>query len=202
MYVKITLITPGADTGPFNLYSDSDGYVTPFATSIAKATLVAGYVSLVVPNDANIVRVVSTGTCTNYVNLEIDKIPIPPTPVATKIQVTDIYNSTEPVVCYGTMPPSDGSTIYHTTIVTLLDQYNNPIIPTSPILVSIGYHIYPCYGGPGFDSTTDVTITTSSSSITNVYTYSSLVDCGQANCIIEINEYTGPVSNSQGLPFV
>jgi hypothetical protein len=202
MYVKITLTTPGADTGPFDLYSDSDGYVTPFATSISKASLVAGYISLVVPDDADFVRVLSTGTCTNYVDLEIDKIPTPPAPEVTKIQVTDGYTSAEPVICYGTMPPTEGTSTYHTTIVTLLDQYDNPIVPTSPINVVLGYHAYPCYGGPGFDFTVGVTITTSSSSASHTYTYSSLVDCGQSNCVIETNEYTGPISNSASLPFV
>jgi hypothetical protein len=69
--VLITLTTAGADTGPFDLYSNADSYTSPFATGIAKATLVGGYTSIVVPDLATIIRVKSTSLCTNYVDLPI-----------------------------------------------------------------------------------------------------------------------------------
>lgn len=69
--VLITLTTAGADTGPFSLYSDADGYVSAFETSVAKSSLVAGYTSNLVPDLATIVRVQSTNLCTNYVDLTI-----------------------------------------------------------------------------------------------------------------------------------
>ena len=34
MNIIITLTTAGADTGPFNLYSDIDGYLVPFVTGV------------------------------------------------------------------------------------------------------------------------------------------------------------------------
>lgn len=71
MNVLITLTTAGADTGPFNLYSNTDSYVTAFATGIAKSVLVAGYTSTVVPTGTSTIRVKSTGTCTNYVDLYV-----------------------------------------------------------------------------------------------------------------------------------
>jgi hypothetical protein len=71
MNVKITLTTAGTDTGPFNLYSNTDSYVTAFQTNIAKSLLVAGYTSTVVPAGTTTVRVKSTGTCTTYVDLFI-----------------------------------------------------------------------------------------------------------------------------------
>jgi hypothetical protein len=71
MNVLITLTTAGADTGPFNLYSNTDSYVTAFATNIAKSLLVAGYTSTVVPTGTSTIRVRSTGTCTNYVDLVV-----------------------------------------------------------------------------------------------------------------------------------
>jgi hypothetical protein len=71
MNVLITLTTAGADTGPFNLYSNIDSYVTAFATGIAKSVLVAGYTSTVVPTGTTTIRVKSTGTCTNYVDLVV-----------------------------------------------------------------------------------------------------------------------------------
>lgn len=69
--VLITLTTAGADTGPFDLYSDADGYVTPFENNVPKSSLVSGYTSTVVPDLATIIRVTSDGTCTNYIDLTI-----------------------------------------------------------------------------------------------------------------------------------
>jgi hypothetical protein len=71
MNVLITLTTAGADTGPFNLYSNTDSYVTAFQTNVAKSLLVAGYTSTVVPAGTTTVRVKSTGLCTTYVDLFI-----------------------------------------------------------------------------------------------------------------------------------
>lgn len=64
--------TVGADAGPFNLYSNTDSYVTAFATGISKASLLGGYTSNVVPNLTSTVRIKSTGTCTNYVDIGVD----------------------------------------------------------------------------------------------------------------------------------
>ena len=73
MIALITLvIPPGGDAGPFNLYSNTDGYTTPFATNISAAALTAGYTSTVVPNGTTIIRVVSTGVCTNYIDITIN----------------------------------------------------------------------------------------------------------------------------------
>jgi uncharacterized protein (TIGR02145 family) len=71
--VTTLVIPPGSDTGPFNLYSDSDGYTVPFATNVSAAALQAGY-SSTVPNDATIIRVISTGLCTNFIDLNINLI--------------------------------------------------------------------------------------------------------------------------------
>ena len=49
MTVYVTLTTAGADTGPFNLYSDVDGYISAFETDVPKASLLAGYTSSVAP---------------------------------------------------------------------------------------------------------------------------------------------------------
>lgn len=69
--VLITLTTAGANTGPFDLYSDADGYVTPFENDVPKASLVSGYTSTLVPDLATIVRVQSDAACTNYIDLTI-----------------------------------------------------------------------------------------------------------------------------------
>lgn len=74
MNVIITLTTAGIDTGPFDLYSNVDGYVTPFANNVDKTALVAGYNSSVVPNGTTTIRVKSDGTCTNFVDLAVQGI--------------------------------------------------------------------------------------------------------------------------------
>jgi hypothetical protein len=70
MVVKITLTTAGTDTGPFNIFSNSDNYAVAVATNVAKSALLSGY-DATVPNNATIVRVTSTGTCTNFINIPI-----------------------------------------------------------------------------------------------------------------------------------
>jgi hypothetical protein len=72
MIVYILLTTAGADTGPFNLYSDVDGFTTPFETNIDKGTLVSGYTSTLVPNGTGIIQIRSVSTlCNNYINILI-----------------------------------------------------------------------------------------------------------------------------------
>jgi hypothetical protein len=74
MDVLITLTTAGADTGPFNLFSNVDSYTTAFATGVAKSALVAGYLSTAVPASTNYIRVKSTGRCTNYIDIVLDQV--------------------------------------------------------------------------------------------------------------------------------
>ena len=71
MTVLITLTLAGSDTGPFNLYSDENGYTTPFQTGIAKSLLVAGFTTGTVPDGTSIIRVTSEGVCGNHIDLNI-----------------------------------------------------------------------------------------------------------------------------------
>ena len=74
MTVLITLTTAGADTGPFDLYSNVDGYGSPFETGVSKAALLGGYASALVPDLATIVRVMSDGDCVNYIDIVLDEV--------------------------------------------------------------------------------------------------------------------------------
>ena len=72
MNVLIQLTVADIDTGPlFNLFSDDNGYSSPFETGISKTALLTGYTSNVVPTATSIIRVKSTGKCLNYVDLQI-----------------------------------------------------------------------------------------------------------------------------------
>ena len=110
MDVLITLTTAGADTGPFNLYSNVDSYTTAFETGVAKSALVAGYLSTLVPASTTYVRVKSTGRCTNYIDIFVTgsatttttTTNVPPTTTTTTTEVVTYYN----VVLCGTSTPS------------------------------------------------------------------------------------------------
>jgi hypothetical protein len=73
MTVLITLTTVGSDAGPFNLYSNIDGYVSAFETGVSKASLLAGYSSALVPDSTTTIRVLSTGLCNNYIDIILEK---------------------------------------------------------------------------------------------------------------------------------
>jgi hypothetical protein len=71
----ITLTTAGTGTGPFDLYSDVDGYVTPFETGVSKFALTSGYTTSLVTNGTTIIRVQSNSVgCTNYIDLPVSGI--------------------------------------------------------------------------------------------------------------------------------
>ena len=72
MNVTITLTSAGAGTGPFDLYSDLDGYIVPFETGVPKSSLVAGYTSTIVPDGTQTIRVQSIGICSNYIDININ----------------------------------------------------------------------------------------------------------------------------------
>ena len=68
----ITLTTIGADAGPtFDLYSDVDNYTTPFETGVSSVALLAGYESSLIPDLTNVIRILSTGVCSLYLDLQI-----------------------------------------------------------------------------------------------------------------------------------
>lgn len=72
MNVYITISNVGADTGPFNLYSDLDGYTTAFDTNIPKGILEAGYATISVPDSTSTIKIQSVNEkCSNYVEVTI-----------------------------------------------------------------------------------------------------------------------------------
>lgn len=88
MTVTITLSIAGPSTGPFSLYSNVDGYTTPFEIQVPKPLLVAGYTSVSVPAGTTIIQVRSLGTCTNSINLPIDLLGTSTTTVPTTSTTT------------------------------------------------------------------------------------------------------------------
>lgn len=76
MTVLITLGIAGTDSGPFDLYSNNDGYLSAFESGVSKAALLAGYASSLVPDYTVVIRVRSNNIlCTNYVDIPIIETP-------------------------------------------------------------------------------------------------------------------------------
>lgn len=71
MDIFLTLTTIGVDQGNlFDLYSNVDGYDSPFETDVAIASLLAGYVTILAPNGTIIVRICGQGAlCVNCVDI-------------------------------------------------------------------------------------------------------------------------------------
>jgi len=83
MTVLITLTTAGPDSGPFDLYGNTDGFYTPFETGVDKTDLIAGYPSALVPDYTDTIRIISTGAlCTNYIDVSVATY-FPPTTTTT-----------------------------------------------------------------------------------------------------------------------
>jgi hypothetical protein len=99
MTVLITLTLAGSDTGPFNLYSNADGYITAFETGISRAALVAGYTSNLAPIGTTEVLVRSTGVCQRDLYLVIDGAPSTTTTTSSSTSTTSSTTTPTPLSC-------------------------------------------------------------------------------------------------------
>ena len=100
MTVLITLTTAGDNTGPFNLYSNADGYTTAFATSVSRSALIAGYESTVVPEGTTEVLVQSTGACDRDLYLLVAGAPTTTSTTSTTSSTTSSTTTPNPDALY------------------------------------------------------------------------------------------------------
>ncbi len=70
MTVEITLTIAGANTSIFDIYSDSDGFMTPISSNVPKIFLTLG-AGFIVPDDATSVRVQALEDCVNYLDIPL-----------------------------------------------------------------------------------------------------------------------------------
>lgn len=94
MTVLITLTAAGTDSGPFDLYSDFDGYTTAFETGVSKAALLGGYTSVLVPDYTTIIKVLSTGDCVNSINITLENTTTTTTSTSTSTTTTTSSTTT------------------------------------------------------------------------------------------------------------
>lgn len=102
MTVLITLTAAGTDSGPFDLYSNLDGYITPFETGVSKLSLIGGYSSILVPDYTETIRVKSTGDCINYVDITV----VYPTTTTTSTSTTTTTTTIAPTTTTTTTAPT------------------------------------------------------------------------------------------------
>jgi hypothetical protein len=76
MNIFLQLTLAGADTGPFDLFSDADSYTVPFYTSVAKIDLTSGYFTTA-PSGTTTVRIqsVAPSLCTSFVDVVLGTPP-------------------------------------------------------------------------------------------------------------------------------
>ncbi len=67
----IQIGTLGTSTGPFNLYSNVNGFTAPFEVGVSRKDLSNGYPTDKIPDTTNTIRVMSTGPCTNFIDILI-----------------------------------------------------------------------------------------------------------------------------------
>ena len=73
MTVYITLTIAGSDSGPFDLYSNLDGFTSAFESGVSKAALLAGYSTALVPDFTTSIRIRSNNSlCTNYIDIFLE----------------------------------------------------------------------------------------------------------------------------------
>jgi hypothetical protein len=125
MTVLITLTIAGANTGPFNLYSNVDGFVSPFASGVSKAALLAGYTSTVVPLGTTTIRVVSFGECTNTIDISVITTTTTTTTVAPSIYTYSVKLDADSIANVCDQTPV---TVYSTS---------NAFVPGAPLYSSV-----------------------------------------------------------------
>jgi hypothetical protein len=133
MIVFIQLTTVGISAGPFNLFSDVDGYAVSFASAVSPATLIAG-ANYTIAGTPTIIKVVSAGVCTNNILL----------PIFTTTTTSTTTTTT-------TIPPTTTTTTTSTTSTTTTSSSTTT---TSTTLAAFWYRLYRCddsltyYAGP------------------------------------------------------
>jgi hypothetical protein len=92
MTVLITLTIAGTDSGPFDLYSNLDGFTSAFETGVSKSALLAGYSSSLVPDYTTTIRVKSNGVCLNYVDILVESTTTTTTTTESPLPTEGCYN--------------------------------------------------------------------------------------------------------------
>lgn len=136
----ITITLAGADTGPFNLYSNLDGFLSPFETSVSKIDLEAGYLSVVVPDSTTVIRVQSTSVlCSNYVDLEITGIT---TTTSTSTSTTSTTSTSSTTTTSTTIAFETFEVVYGVSLVSVCAEPADTVYTAAGGSISSGNTVY------------------------------------------------------------
>jgi hypothetical protein len=132
----ITLTVAGSNTGPFNLYSNIDGYTNAFESNILRSSLLAGYTTNNIPDGTATVRVKSMGSCINYIDLSLGTTPAPTTAAPTTAAPTTAAPTTA-------APTTAAPTTAAPTTAAPTTAAPTTAAPTSPTLNSYLFYAAP-----------------------------------------------------------
>lgn len=181
MTVLITLTTAGLDSGPFNLYSNLDGFVTPFQSSVSRSALLAGFSTSLVPDFTSTIRIKSTGVCTNYIDVILENTTTTTTSSSSTTTTTSIPLPTliNPNSCFPGSPSGEvqvsGATVGD---VIVFRTYYSGMVGTDGASSSVSTHASfngvsatpSCFavntGSHAFGLTVDATVTMSATTQT------------------------------------
>ena len=137
MTVLITLVLPpGGDAGPFNLYSNTDGYITPFETNISAAALIAGYTALFVPDGTTTIRVKSVGICTNFIDVPVNVLPTTTTTSSSSTSSTTTTSTTAGPTTTTTSSSSTSTSTSTSSSTTTTTTTDEPTTTTTTTTIS------------------------------------------------------------------
>lgn len=115
MNVFIQLTSAGTFTGPFSLYSDVDGYTSPFQSNISKTKLLNGFLCTLVPTSTTIIRILSTGdACRASVDVALE----PETTTTTSTSTSTTSTSSTTTTSTTTIPTTTTTTTTEPPITT------------------------------------------------------------------------------------
>lgn len=133
MTATIKLTVAGNDTGPFDIYSNVDNFITPFEANISKSILLQGFLSVNIPISTTIIRIQSIGVCKTFIDVPVaglitttTTIPATTTSTTTTIAPTTTTTTT-------TSPPLTTTT---TTIAPLTTTTTTPPITSTTTTIA------------------------------------------------------------------
>jgi hypothetical protein len=150
IFIQITTI--GANADNFSLYSNLDGFTTPFETGVSSASLLAGYVSFLVPLGTTIIRAKSTVLCINFIDIPISYPTTTTTTTTTSTTTAIPFYSIYPYVDdnFGSYPTQYCAQDYHPDPQLIYHMYSNVNTFGNMMNLNVGDYLL---GGMSYSST-------------------------------------------------
>ena len=174
MNVLVTLNSNiGADLGPFNVFSNADGYTNPLAVGVSRPIMINGLPLNGIPSNATIIRVISTGDCTNQVDIPINLLPVTTSSTTTLAPTTTTTTTAAVITTTSTTTVAATTTTTSTTQApTTTTSTTQAPTTTSTTTLAPTTTTTSTTGAPATTSTTSSTTSTTSSTSSTTTTSS------------------------------